>query len=322
MPEARPIVAVTRAVPGAVEVPGAEIRVAGPGRLSREQLLQHVRGSNIIVSMYHDRIDDEALDAAGDGLKGVCNFAVGYENIDVAACARRGIVATNTPDAVTEGTANIAMALLLAAARRVVEADRFARSDAYRLGEPLGMADFLGVHLTGQTLLVVGAGRIGLATAMRAIAFGMRILYVARRRHWEFELAPVAAARVDLEEGLRQADVVSLHTPLTPQTRHLLDARRIGLLKPTAIVINTARGPVIEERALAAALKERRIFAAGLDVYEFEPKVSEALLGLSNVVLTPHIGSAEEKYRLEMTRMAAANAAAILAGEEPPNRVH
>lgn len=320
MPD-RPIVAVTRVVPGRVEVPAADIRVAGAGRLSREALLAHVRGASVVVSMYHDRIDDEALDAAGPQLKGVCNFAVGYENVDVAACARRGVVATNTPDAVTEGTANLAMALLLAASRRVVEADRFARSDAYRLGEPLGMADFLGVHLTGQTLLIVGAGRIGLATAMRALGFGMRVLYVARRRHWEFELAPLAAERVELEEGLRRADVVSLHTPLTPETRHLLDARRIGLLKPTAIVVNTARGPVIDERALAAALKERRIFAAGLDVYEFEPKVSEELLGLPNVVLTPHIGSAEEKYRLEMTRMVSANAAAILAGQAPPNRV-
>jgi glyoxylate reductase len=163
---------------------------------------------------------------------------------------------------------------------------------------------------------------MGRGVALRALGFGMRVLYVARGRHWDFEMAPIAAERVDLEEGLARADVVSIHTPLTPETRHLLDARRIGLLKKTAIVVNTARGPVVDERALAAALREGRIYGAGLDVYEFEPTVSEELLGLSNVVLTPHIGSAEEKYRLEMTRMVSENAAAILRGEDAPNRVH
>lgn len=321
MPIVQPIVAVTRAVPGHVEVPGAEVRVAGEARLSRDALLAHIAGAAVVVSMHHDRIDGAALEAAGPQLRGVCNFAVGYENIDVDACGRRGVVVTNTPDAVTEGTANMAMALLLAASRRLVEGDRFARSEAYRLGEALGMADFLGVHLTGQTLLIVGAGRIGRAVALRALGFGMRVLYVARRRHWDFEMAPIAAERVELDDGLKRADFVSVHTPLTAETRHLLDARRIGLLRKTAVVVNTARGPVIDERALADALKERRLFAAGLDVYEFEPKISEELLALSNVVLTPHIGSAEEHYRLEMTRMVSDNAAAILRGETPPNRI-
>ncbi len=317
----RPIVTVTREVPGVLDVPGAEVRLGGPDALVGDALHEFVSGSTAVVSMYHDRVDEAFLDAAGPQLRGVTNFAVGYENIDVSACAARGILVGNTPDAVTEGTANMAITLMLAAARRLVEADRFARTDAYRAGLPLGMNSLLGRDLTGRTLLIVGAGRIGLATAMRALAFGMRVEYVARSRHLEFELAPVAASRVELDEGLARADVVSLHTPLTEETRHLIDARRLGLMREHAILVNTARGPVVDEAALAQALRERRIFSAGLDVYEFEPRISEALLDLPNVVLSPHIGSAEVASRELMTQMVSENVSAMVRGERPPYEV-
>jgi glyoxylate reductase len=318
---AKPIVAVTRRVAGVVDVPGAEVRMAGDARMSRADLLSFVRRAAVVASMYHDKVDDELLDAAGPGLKGVCNYAVGYENVDVAACGRRGVVVTNTPDAVTEGTANLAFALILAVARRVVEGDKFARSSEYHETGPLGMGMFLGMHLTGQTLLVVGAGRIGRAVAMRGVAFGMRVAYVARSRHLDFELAPIAGRRVELEEGLREADVVSMHTPLTLETRHLINGARLALMKKTAILVNTARGPVVEEAALARALKEGRLWGAGLDVFEFEPRVLPELMAAPNAVLTPHIGSGELRFRELMTEMVSENARAILAGVTPPNVV-
>lgn len=323
-PAPAPIVAVTRRTPGTITVPGAEVRVLGEGRPAREEVLRFVGekgGASIICSMFTDRVDDELLDAAGPRLKGVCNFAVGYDNFDLDACRRRGIVVCNTPDAVTEGTANLAMLLLLAAARRLIEADRYARSDAYPAGGPLGMHDFMGRDLVGRLLLIVGAGRIGYATALRAKAFGMRIGYVARSRHLGFEMAPLGAERFDLDEGLRQADAVSVHTPLTPDTRHLISRERIALLKPTAIVVNTARGPVIDESALAEALGAGRIFGVGLDVFEKEPEVHPILRAHPRAVLTPHIGSAEERWRAAMAEVVSVNAAAILAGREPPNRV-
>lgn len=314
-------VAVTRLIPGRLEIPGAHIRMGTDEPLSREKLLEFVSGARIAVTMFSDRVDAEFLDAAGGGLRGVCNFAVGYNNIDLDACAERGVTVTNTPNAVTEGTADMAWALLLATARRLVEADRFARSGEWAEKGILGMADFMGVDLTGRTLLIVGAGRIGFATAMRSIGWGMRVLYVARSRHWEFELAPLAARRVSLEEGLREADVVSIHTPLTSETRHIIDRERLAMMKPEAILINTSRGPVVDEAALAEALRERRIWGAGLDVFEEEPRIHETLLGLDNVVMAPHIGSAERRYREMMTDMVGENARAILAGETPPNKV-
>ncbi|MEL7472993.1 MAG: NAD(P)-dependent oxidoreductase, partial [Planctomycetota bacterium] len=191
----------------------------------------------------------------------------------------------------------------------------------FSAGGPLGMGEWMGADLTGRTLLIVGAGRIGFATAQRALGFGMRVLYVARSRHWDFELAPLAARRVALDKGLELADVVSVHTPLTPETRHLIDARRIGLMKPSAILINTSRGPTVDESALVAALRERRIYGAGLDVYEHEPELTPGLAALDNVVLTPHIGSAEVRYREMMTAMVGENARAILRGATPPNLV-
>ncbi|MEO0483025.1 MAG: D-glycerate dehydrogenase [Planctomycetota bacterium] len=318
----RPTIVVTRKIPGTLEpaLP-ASVRTGPAEQLDRAALLRHVAGADVLVSMFSDRVDDELLDACGDGLRGVCNFAVGYDNIDLEACRRRGVAVSNTPDAVTEGTADMAWALLLAVARRVVEADRFVRSGAFTRGGTLGMAEWLGADLTGRTLLIVGAGRIGYATALRSIGWGMRVLYVARSKHWNFELAPIAGERVALDEGLARADVVSVHTPLTPETRHQIDGRRLGLMKPNAILINTARGPVVDEAALVEALRAGRIGGAGLDVFEREPELAPGLAALDSVVLTPHIGSAETKYREMMTAMVAANASAMLRGERPPNQI-
>ncbi len=316
-----PRIAVTRTIPGQLEIPGANIDTLSDDLPKRDALLAFVPGAHIIVSMYTERIDDELLDAAGHQLRGVCNFAVGVNNIDLEACARRGVIVTNTPDAVTEGTADMAWLLTLAVARKLIEADQYARTSAYPHRGPLGMADFMGLDLTGRTLLIIGAGRIGFAAAMRARAWGMKILYVARTRHWNFELAPLAGERVDLDDGLALADVVSIHTPLTPETTHLLNERRLGLLKPTAIIVNTSRGPVIDEQALAEALHAGKLWGAGLDVFEREPEIHPDLLTAPNTVLTPHIGSAEERFRLMMTTMVADNAKAILKGSTPPNPV-
>lgn len=316
------IVSITRAVPGEVLIPGAVVRIApAEPQMSRADLLAYIRGSSVVVSMFHDKVDSEFLTAAGPQLKGVCNYAVGIDNLDLAACRERNVVVTNTPDAVTEGTANIAFALLLAVARRVGEGDRFVRAGHFETQGNIFPTGWLGVHLTGQTLLIVGAGRIGRAVALRALGFGMRVLYVARSGHADFEQAPLAAERVDLDEGLRRADFVSIHTPLTAETRHLIDARRLALMKPTAVIVNTARGPIIHEQALADALHSGTIFGAGLDVFEFEPKVNASLLTCENAVFTPHIGSGERRYREQMTAMVCANARAILAGERAPNAV-
>lgn len=316
-----PIVSITRTPPGTPKVNGAELRVRGDEAPARAELLEFIRGSTVVVTMYSDRVDREFLDAAGPQLRGICNFAVGFENIDVTLCSQRGIVATNTPNAVTEGTADLAWALVLAAARRLIEADRYARSPEYPRRGSLGMADFLGQDLTGKTLLIVGAGRIGYAVAMRSRGWGMKVLYVARSMHWDYELAPLAAERTSLLDGLARADVVSIHCPLTKDTRHLIGRKAIAAMKPSAILVNTARGPVVDEQALVDALAEGRIYAAGLDVFEQEPKVHPDLIANPRVVLTPHIGSAAARYRAMMTDMVCANAAAIIAGTPPPNRI-
>jgi glyoxylate reductase len=292
--------------------------------MTRGEILKFVRGASAIVTWVSERVDAELLDAAGPQLRGVCNYAVGTDNIDLELCRSRGLIVTNAPDVVTEGTADLAWALLLSVARRLNVADRFARSPEYASRGPLGPDEFLGTDLTGRTLTIVGAGRIGRAVALRSLGWGMRVLYVARSRHWDFELAPLAARRVPLEEGLREADVVSIHTPLTPQTRGLIGAKELAFLKPTAILINTARGPIVDEGALGAALASEKLWGAGLDVFEREPIVHPSLLqgpAADRCVLAPHIGSAAAKYRAMMTTMVADNAFAVATGATPPNRV-
>lgn len=313
-----PIVCTTRPLPAEFDVPGATVR-AGPDRgfASGDDLRAFVRGADAIVSWVSERIDGPVLDSAGEGLKIVANFAVGYDNIDLEACRERGVIVTNTPDAVTEGTADIAWALLLGAARRVAEGHGFAESGEWARHGVLGPAEFLGVPVAGQTLCIVGAGRIGYATALRSIGWGMRITYVARSRHANFEHAPLNAKRVSLEEGLRTADFVSVHTPLTPETRHLIGATELSWMKRTAVIVNTARGPIIDNEALAGALEAKAIFAAGLDVFEGEPKINDRLLKVANIVMTPHIGSGDTRCRGQMAALCAENIRLVLAGAKP-----
>jgi len=283
--------------------------------LSPDELRAVVVGAHGILTTPRDRVDASVLDAAGPQLRVVSNYATGTDNIDLDACTTRGIAVGNTPDAVVEPTADIAWLLILGAARRAFEGERLARS-----GDWAGVSpnELLGVRLLDKTLLIVGAGKIGLATARRALGWRMRILYVARSRHPEFEAAPFNATRVELDDGLREADVVSLHTPLTPETRHLIDARRLALMKPGAILINTARGAVVDEAALVDALQQRRLRAAGLDVYENEPALHPGLAELDNAFLLPHLGSATEEDRHWMTEQAVANLVAGLKGERLP----
>ncbi len=321
IPPAKPTVTFCRSVPPTIEIPGSAV-VTGPQRaLPRTDLLKHVKNATVLVTWVSERVDRELLDAAGPQLRGVCNFAVGTDNIDLALCKERGITVTNTPNAVTEGTADLAWALILAVARRLNVADHFARSDEYAKVGPLGPDEFLGQDITGKTLVIVGAGRIGYAVALRSLGWRCNILYVARSRHMEFEMAPLAGRQVSLEEGMAQGDIISLHTPLTKDTRGLINATNLRLMKPSAMLINTARGPVVNEADLVDTLERKAIWGAGLDVFEQEPIVHPRLKQLDNCVLSPHIGSASNWSRGMMTRMVCENARAIIAGQPAPNRL-
>lgn len=285
--------------------------------LAREELLEVVTAHEGIICLLSDIIDEEVIEAAKGRVKIFANYAVGYDNIDLAAADRAGIKVTNTPGVLTEATADLAWALLLAAARQVVAADKFTRSGGFGGWHPTA---FLGGDFYGATLGVIGAGRIGQATARRAKGFGMKILYCSRGAKPEFE-AELGAARADLETLLSASDFITIHLPLTAETRGLLAADRLELLKSTAVLVNTARGPVLDEAHLAVMLKEGRLAAAGLDVYAQEPRIHPALLDLDNVVLLPHIGSASRQTRLKMASLAADNVLAVLAGRQPLNPV-
>jgi lactate dehydrogenase-like 2-hydroxyacid dehydrogenase len=265
-----------------------------------------------------DRVDVAFLDAAGPQLRVVANVAVGYDNVDVAACAARGVTVTNTPGVLTDATADLAFALVLMATRRLGEAERLVRA-----GRPwaFGLDFMLGTRLSGKTLGIVGLGQIGAATARRARAFGMRIAYAGRRRAAAGLEDELDATMLDLDELLAAADVVSIHTPLSAETRHLIDARRLALMKPTAHLVNTSRGPVVDEAALTAALRDGTIAGAGLDVFEREPAIEPGLLELENAVLIPHLGSATIETRTAMGVLAAENAAAVLRGNPPPTPI-
>ena len=242
---------------------------------------------------------------------------MGYDNIDVAEATRRGIVVTNTPDVLTGATADLTMALVLAATRRLGEGERLVRSGRPWAWNP-GM--LLGLELEGATLGLVGAGRIGLAVARRALGFGMKLVHFSR--HASPEAEALGSRRLSLEDLLSTADVVSLHVPLTQETRHLVDAQALRLMKPTAYLVNSARGPIVDEAALATALREGWIAGAGLDVYEHEPVLHPGLLALDNVTLLPHLGSATTRARSRMAEVAATNLVAALRGERPPNPVN
>lgn len=283
-----------------------------------EAVVEQVREVEGVLCLLTDRIDGEVI-AAGKRLRVISNCAVGYDNIDVAAATRRGILVCNTPGVLTETTADLAWALLMAAARRIAESDRYVRAGKWRSWSPQLM---LGQDVGGATLGVIGLGRIGQAVARRARGFDMRVLYYDIVRVPEVERA-VGAEFVELPVLLRESDFVSIHTPLTEETRHLIGAEELTLMKPTAVLVNSARGGVVDAQALAAALRKGEIFAAGLDVFESEPlPADDPLLDLENVVVLPHIGSASVATRTRMARMAAGNLIAGLKGERPPYLVN
>ncbi len=296
-----------------------EVWLPEPDRaLSADELHAAVAGADAVVSMLHDRVDGAFADAAGPQLKVVSTVAVGYDNIDVPALHARDIVVTNTPGVLTDATADLAFGLLLSVTRRLGEGERLLRARTPWTFHPEFM---LGTGLQGKTLGIVGLGQIGTAMARRALAFGMDIVYTGRRRADTGVERELDARYVTLDELLRTSDVVSLHCPLTPQTRHLIDDDALATMKPTAFLINTTRGPVVDEAALADALKRGVIAGAGLDVFEKEPEVHPTLLELDNVALAPHLGSATTETRTAMAVLAARNAVAVLRGEEPPTPV-
>jgi len=312
-------VLVTREIPeaGLRPLETYDLTVLSEAPPARDELLEAAKGAEGVLSNVTEKMDAEFMDAAGDGLKVIANMAVGYDNVDVEAAKKRGIAVTNTPGVLDETTADTAFMLLLAAARRLGESERTLRAGNW---EWWGPKLFVGVDVWGKKLGIVGMGRIGQAVARRGRGFGMEVLYHNRSRNENAE-KELDARYTDLEELLETADFVSVHTPLTDETRHLIGPGELDKMKPTAVLVNTSRGPVVDEGALADALSEGRIFAAGLDVYEEEPKVHPKLLALENAVLAPHIGSGSQETRDRMAVLAAENVVAVLAGEGPKTPV-
>jgi glyoxylate reductase len=304
-----------RALPGGIPAEvSARVEVKGgePRPPPLERIHADGREAEILVTTYLDRVDDAVLDGL-PSVRQVSSYGVGLNHLDLRALGRRGIVVTNTPDVVTDATADMAMALLLAAARRVCEGDRLIRSGGWRDAVPEFL---LGREVSGKTLGIVGFGRIGQAVARRAVGFGMRILYAGPR-----QVAFPGAERAELDDLLAASDFVSLHCPLTDSTRDLISRERIARMKPGAVLVNTARGPVLDEEALAIALEEGRLFAAGLDVFRDEPNVPERLRRLDRVVLTPHVGSGTIETRTAMARMVWDEVLRRVTGRPPAHRV-
>jgi len=291
---------------------------AGDKPLSKTELMKRLNGRQGLVCLITDAIDATVLESSPD-LKVVSNVAVGFNNIDVATATRRGVVVTNTPDVLTETTADFAWTLLMATARRLVEADRYVRDGKFTQWEYMVL---LGGDIFGKTLGIIGFGRIGRAMARRALGFNMRVLYqdaVAADAATERELR---ATRTDTATLLRDSDFVSIHTPLLPDTHHLINAQSLRTMKKTAYLVNASRGPVVDEAALVQALTEGWIAGAGLDVFEDEPKVHPGLVGLPNAVLAPHIASASSDTRIKMALLAVDNCLAVLEGQAPPTPVN
>lgn len=320
---ARPKVYITRKLPG----PGLKIvQVVADVRSwdredlppPREVLFKEVPDVDGLLSLLTDRVDD-ALMAAAPRLKVVSNVAVGFDNIDVPAATRRGIVVTNTPEVLTETVADFAFCLLLAAARRLVQADAYTRAGKWKTWE---LMLFAGQDLYRATLGLIGLGRIGSAVARRAKGFEMRIIYYDPYRRPDLEQQLGIEYR-EMNDVLREADFISVHVPLMESTRHLIGREQFKLMKPTAIFVNTSRGPVVDQRALAEALRSKQIYAAGIDVFEQEPvPADEPLLALDNIVVAPHIASASIPTRIKMATLAAENLVAVLHGKRPPNPVN
>lgn len=300
-------------------LPGARIEVNPHDRnLARSEIIDASRGAAALICTLADAIDATLLGALSPLLRVVATYAVGTNNIDLAAARKLGIAVANTPGVLTDATAETAVGLILACARRFGEGERLTRAGSFEGWAPKLMR---GHGVYGKTLGIIGAGRIGFRVAQTMHAgFGCPVLYASRTRkpQWERELKAVHAAT---DELLTRSDLVSLHCPLTPETKHLLDGRRLSLMKPTAVLVNTARGPIIDEPALVNALRNKRIAAAGLDVYEHEPALADGLAQLENVVLLPHLGSATMETRDEMGRMCAQAVIDVLQGRTPANLV-
>jgi glyoxylate reductase len=304
---------VTRKLPSSViarlEAASEVDLYTGSKAISREELLQRVKGIDALVCLLTDTVDNVLLDAAGPQLKIVANVAVGYNNIDVPACRRRGVVVTNTPDVLTNACADFTWGLILAITRRLGEGERQLRAGAWG---GWALDHLLGMELRGKQLGLVGLGRIGRAVADKAPAFGMTVAYA------DTVAADIpGAVQMPVDRLLATSDVVSLHVPITPETKHLINQKSLARMKRTAYLINTSRGPVVDEEALAWALKERLIAGAALDVYEKEPEVHPALLSLENVMLIPHLASATTETRTAMADLAVSNAIAVLHGQAP-----
>ena len=314
-------VLITRQLPGdAVEKLKEEcdlLRDPPSDQMPRNQLLELIQEADALICLLSETIDREVISRAPK-LKVISNYAVGYNNIDVAFATERKIYVTNTPDVLTEATADLAWALLLAAARRVVEGDEMVRQNRFTGWAPDLL---LGLDVAYKTLGVVGLGRIGLAVARRAKGFGMRVLYWSKNRKEQWE-EQFGLEYQPLDTLLQTADFVSLNVALTPETHHLIGEKEFSLMKNTAILVNTARGPVVDEAALAAALREKKIWAAGLDVYENEPEVHPDLLKLDNVILAPHVGSGTIDTRAKMAEMVVSNVLMALKGQRPTNAIN
>ena len=287
-----------------------------PRLATREELINGVKNYGAIVTMLNDNIDSEIISMAGPDLKLIANYGVGFNNIDVKAANERGIYVSNTPDVLTDATADLAFTLLFSASRRVIDGDNIVRTSSFAWAPEY----MLGYDVTGKTIGIIGAGRIGANFGKKAaLGFNMKVLYYSHRN--SEQLDSIGAEKVELDELLTRCDFISLHVPLTPETKHLIGADELAKMKSTAILINTARGPVIDEKALADALSRKVIAAAGLDVYENEPDVEPALKTLKNVVLMPHVGSATFGTRDNMGFLVVRNVEAVLEGKEPVNMV-
>ena len=284
---------------------------------SREDLLRNAAGASALITLVTDRIDAELMDSAGESLQVVANYAVGYDNIDVDAAKARGVVVTNTPEVLTEATADMAFGLVLTASRRIVEADRWLRTEPEWIWGP---RRFVGLDISaGATLGIVGFGRIGSAVARRAQAFGMRI--IASDAYPIKDADALGVEQVEFDEVIRESDAITLHAPLLESTRHLIGAEQFRAMKPTAILVNAARGPLVDEAALVEALRSGEIAGAGLDVYEREPVLEPGLTELDNIVIVPHIASAGDATRVAMAHLAIDNVEAVLNGQTPPTPI-
>jgi glyoxylate reductase len=281
--------------------------------LTRDELLQQVRGRDAVITLLTDKIDGEVLDAAGPQCKIFANYAVGFNNFDLKAATQRGVIMTNTPGVLDDATATHAWALLLATARRISESERYVRAGQWHGWAPMA---FIGQDVDHKTLGIAGLGRIGSKFARKAAAFDMKVIYTNAVREPEFE-RQYGATFVDKATLLRESDFLSLHLPLLPDTHHYIGAKELASMKPTAVLINAARGPLIDEQALVAALRNKVIWGAGLDVFEEEPDIAAGLAELDNVVIVPHIASATIQTRLAMGKIATDNVISVLKGEPP-----